>query len=187
MVEEEKQSQVVGTTEKIDLDEIMRKFDVEARYRTLSGWQALLVSVIAVAMSLFHLYTSGMGLLLAIKQGAVHLAFALSLIFLLYPASNKGRKDSIPWYDMALAIVAALSSLYLVIFFNDLVGRAGLPTTADLTMGFVLVAMLLEATRRVSNPILPGIAIFSLLYCFFGRYFPDMFAHRGFEDRKSVV
>jgi len=100
LLEGEKQNQVAGTSEKIDLDEIMRKFDVEARYRTLSGWQALLVSVIAVAMSLFHLYTSGMGLLLAIKQGAVHLAFALGLIFLLYPASNKGRKDSIPWYDM---------------------------------------------------------------------------------------
>jgi len=186
LVEEEKQNQVAGTTEKIDLDEIMRKFDVEARYRTLSGWQALLVSVIAVAMSLFHLYTSGMGLLLAIKQGAVHLAFALGLIFLLYPASNKGRKDSIPWYDIILAAVAAFSSLYLVINFNELVGRAGLPTTADLTMGFVLVAVLLEATRRVSNPILPGIAIFSLLYCFFGRYFPDMFAHRGFDIPRII-
>ena len=50
------QNQVAGSSEKIDLDEIMRKFDVEARFRTLSGWQALLVTAIAVAMSLFHLY-----------------------------------------------------------------------------------------------------------------------------------
>jgi len=121
-----------------------------------------------------------------IKPGPGHLAFALSLIFLLYPASNKGRKDTIPWYDMVLAAVAAFSSLYLVFFFNDLITRAGLPTTMDLAMGFVLIAMLLEATRRVSNPILPGIAIISLLYCYFGRYMPDMFAHRGFDIPRII-
>lgn len=187
MIEKEgKEILPAGGTEKIDLDEIMRKYDVEARYRTLGGKQALLVTVIAIAMSLFHLYTSGMGLLLAIKQGAVHLAFALALIFLLYPATNKGRKDRIPWYDMALAAVAAFSSLYLVLFFDQLITRAGLPTTLDLAMGFVLIALLLEATRRVSNPILPGIAIFSLLYCYFGRYMPDMFAHRGFDIPRII-
>ena len=56
----------------IDLDELMRKFDTEARFRTLAGWQAKLVMIIAVAMSCFHFYTSGFGLLLAQKQGAVH-------------------------------------------------------------------------------------------------------------------
>ena len=60
MPEEQKLEKPVQGTEQIDLDEIMRKFDVEARFRTLSGWQALLISLIAIAMSLFHLYTSGM-------------------------------------------------------------------------------------------------------------------------------
>ena len=71
-------------------------------------------------------------------------------------------------------------------FFNDLVTRAGLPTTTDLVMGFILIATLLEATRRISNPVLPCLAIIALLYCYFGRYMPQMLAHRGFSVARIV-
>ena len=172
--------------ESIDFEELMRKYDTEARFRTLKGWQAILVTVIAVSMSLFHMYTAGFGLLLAIKQGAVHLAFTLGLVFLLYPVSQKASKNSIPWYDFLLAGTGVYAALYLVIFFDALTARAGLPTPMDLAMGFVLVALLLEATRRISNPVLPIIAVVSLLYCYFGRYMPDMFAHRGFNIPRIV-
>lgn len=172
--------------ESINLDELRKKFDTEARFRALRGWQGILVAVLAVSMSLFHLYTSGFGLLLALQQRAVHLAFVLSLVFLLYPMNQKSAKDHVPWYDFILAAVAAYSALYLVIFFNDLIGRAGLPTTADIVMGFIGVGLLLEATRRVSSPILPVIAICFLLYCYYGRYFPALFQHRGFNILRIV-
>jgi len=76
--------------------------------------------------------------------------------------------------------------MYIVVFFNDLVMRSGLPTTTDLVMGFLLIATLLEATRRISNPILPCLAIVALLYCYFGRYMPDMIAHRGFSVSRII-
>lgn len=183
--------EVVGTVpptekESIDFEELMRKYDTEARFRALKGWQAILVTVVAVSMSLFHLYTAGFGLLLAIKQGAVHLAFTLALVFLLYPISQKASKERIPWYDFLLAGAGVYAALYLVIFFDALTARAGLPTTMDLVMGFLTIALLLEATRRISNPVLPIIAVVSLLYCYFGRYMPDMFAHRGFNIPRIV-
>ena len=135
---------------KIDLEDLMRKYDTEERFRALTGWQGQLVALLAVAMSCFHFYTSGFGLLLAQMQGAVHLAFTLALVFLLYPATSKQSKTSgIPFYDYILAGLGVASSLYLVFFFNDLVMRAGLPTTTDLVMGFILIATLLEATRRI--------------------------------------
>ena len=165
----------------------MRKYDTEARFRTLSGWQGKMIAVLAVAMSCFHFYTSGFGLLLAQKQGAVHLAFTLALVFLLYPASSKQSKTSgIPFYDFIFAAFGVASAMYLVVFFNDLVTRAGLPTRADLVMGFILIVTLLEATRRISNPILPGLAIVALLYCYFGRYMPAVIAHRGFNVARIV-
>ena len=171
----------------IDLDDLMRKYDTEARFRALTGWQGKMVALLAVAMSCFHFYTSGFGLLLAQKQGAVHLAFTLALVFLLYPASSKQSKTSgIPFYDFILAGLGVASAMYLVVFFNDLVTRAGLPTTVDLVMGFVLIATLLEATRRISNPVLPCLAIVALLYCYFGRYMPQMLAHRGFSVARIV-
>ena len=165
----------------------MRKYDTEARFRALTGWQGKMVALLAVAMSCFHFYTSGFGLLLAQKQGAVHLAFTLALVFLLYPASSKQSKTSgIPFYDFILAGLGVASAMYLVVFFNDLVTRAGLPTTVDLVMGFVLIATLLEATRRISNPVLPCLAVVALLYCYFGRYMPQMLAHRGFSVARIV-
>lgn len=173
--------------QQIDLDDLMRKYDTEARFRALEGWQAKLVSLIAIAMSCFHFYTSGFGLLLAQKQGAVHLAFTLCLVFLLYPATSKQSKTSgIPFYDFILGAVGVASAMYLVVFFNDLTTRAGLPTQTDLIMGFLLIVTLLEATRRISNPVLPCLAIVALLYCYVGRSLPDMIAHRGFSIPRIV-
>ena len=173
--------------QKIDLDDLMRKYDTEARFRALEGWQSKLVALIAIAMSCFHFYTSGFGLLLAQKQGAVHLAFTLCLVFLLYPASSKHSKTSgIPFYDFILGAVGVASAMYLVVFFNELTTRAGLPTQTDLIMGFLLIVTLLEATRRISNPVLPCLAVTALLYCYFGRSLPEMIAHRGFSVQRIV-
>ena len=72
----------------IDLDALRREFDTEARFRKLKGWMAGVVTGACVALSLFHLYTAGFGLLNAIKQRSVHLAVVLFVVFLLYPASQ---------------------------------------------------------------------------------------------------
>ncbi|MDR1481326.1 MAG: TRAP transporter permease, partial [Synergistaceae bacterium] len=172
----------------IDFDELMRKYDTESRFRTPPGWQLKLITVLCVAMSCFHFYTAGRGLLPAQKQGAVHLTFVLVIVFLLYPMKSSMSKNSkIPIYDFLLAGLSAIPLIYLVHQINVIaMERSGLPTTMDIAMGFLLIATLLEATRRISNPILPCLAIVSLLYCFFGRYMPDMLSHRGFSINRIV-
>lgn len=79
--------------EKIDLDELRRKYDSEANTRDLRGWYAAMVTVLAVALSAFHIYTSGFGLLLAIKQRAIHLAFVLFLVYILYPQEKGSHRN----------------------------------------------------------------------------------------------
>lgn len=173
--------------EKIDVSKLMRKYDTESRFRILTGCSALLVTIIAVAMSCFHFYTSGFGQLIAQKQGAMHLAFTLALVFLLYPATQHHSSHSkIPVWDYLLAVLASASALYIVFNFEDIALRAGMPSTLDLVMGFIMILSLLEATRRVSNPVLPAIAIAALLYCYFGRYMPEMFQHRGFTVKRII-
>ena len=177
----------VGAAKEIDFDELMRKYDTEARFRVLGGWRGTVIVFLAIAMSCFHYYTAGFGLLAAQKQGAVHLAFTLVLVLLLYPAKSSMSKTSgIPWYDYILAGLGAMSALYLVVNYTALTERAGMPTQIDLIMGGILIAMLLEATRRISNPVLPGLAVFALLYCYFGRYMPEMFSHRGFTVERII-
>jgi len=166
----------------LDLDEIMRKYDTESRFRLLTGWRGRLITVLAVSMSCFHFYTSGFGQLQAQTQGAVHLAFALVLTILLFPPSKgKGDKNSVPWSDFILAGLAAYAALYLVFNFLEIARRSGNPNTLDLVMGFLLIIMILEATRRISNPVLSILAVAALLYCYFGRHMPQMFRHGGFS------
>ena len=174
--------------EAIDFDELLRKYDTESRFRILSGKQALIVSAIAVAMALFHYYTAGFGLLVAQTQGTVHVAFALCLTFFLYPMrQNDGTKSKIPVLDIALGVLAACTCLYINVFFEDLVNRSGLPTTADLVMGMLMILLLLEATRRISNPVLSCLAISALLYCLLGAVLPDFLGgHRGFSFTRII-
>ena len=172
----------------IDFDTLLRKYDSEARFRILSKVPALIVCVLAIGMSCFQFYTAGFGLLVAQTQGAVHLSFALGLTFILYPASQKKKnKNAVPWYDWLFAIAVACSCMYLVVFFEDLSNRSGLPTTMDLTMGCLLILLLLEATRRVSNPVLSCLAITALLYCFLGGHLPESLGgHRGFSFTRII-
>ncbi len=188
MADQNKDDQNIPVVEdaSIDLDELRRQFDTEARFRDLAGWQALLVTAVAVGLSLFHFYTAGFGLLLAIKQRAFHLGVVLFLVFLLYPMTEKSSKTKTPWYDYILAALAAYGCFYLIINFDALLMRTGLPTQMDVIMGFLTVGLLLEATRRVSSPILPVIAVCFLVYCYYGRYFPALFQHRGFNILRIV-
>ncbi|MCL2008939.1 MAG: TRAP transporter permease [Synergistaceae bacterium] len=172
----------------IDFDGLMRKYDSEARFRTPPGWQLTLITVLCVALSCFHFYTAGMGLLPAQKQGAVHLGLVLVIVFLLYPIKpGMPKKAKIPVYDFILAVIAAVPLLYLYLELDTIaMTRSGLPTRVDIVMGFILIAALLEATRRVSNPILPCLAVIALLYCYFGRLMPAALIHRGFSVPRIV-
>ncbi len=80
---------------------------------------------------------------------------------------------------MVLASLAALAALYIVIDYEGIAARVGMPITRDLVIGGFLILILLEATRRVMGPALPLIAIVFSLYIFFGPYMPDFLAFKG--------
>ena len=175
--------------EKIDVQKLLEQYDSESNVRRPIGYIAVIISIIAIAMSLFHFYTGGFGLWLALKQRALHLAFALALIFLMYPTTKKGfgsDKTKVPFVDMILAVLGAGSCLYLIIFYKELVFRAGLPNNIDLIMGAITILLVLEATRRAIGPELPIVVIVFLLYAYFGPYMPGYFAHRGFSLKRII-
>ena len=64
------------------------KFDPEIRFRPLAPTATVIVSVLLVALSVFHYYTAGFGLLRESTHRGVHLAFVLSLIFLVFGLSK---------------------------------------------------------------------------------------------------
>lgn len=113
------------------------------------------------------------------KARYIHLAFALSLVYLSYPATNKSEKKKIPISDWALCSIALFSSLYLLIFYNDLSQRAGMATKSDVIISIIGLVLLLEATRRALGPPLTIIASLFLLYTYFGPYMPEVLIHKG--------
>jgi len=174
---------------KIDVQKLLEQYDTESNVRRPIGMIAIIISIIAISMSIFHFYTGGFGLWLALKQRALHLAFTLTLIFLLYPTTKKGigsDKTKIPVYDFVLAAFGAVVSLYLIVNYNELVLRSGLPTHIDLLMGGIAILLVLEGTRRAIGPELPMVVSVFLVYSYFGPYMPGYFAHRGYTLERII-
>ena len=173
--------------EPLKVQELIAKYDPEHRFRRLQGFRGALAAAIGVTLSLYEIYTAGFGIPLEAKHRAIYMAFTMPMIFLLYPPSKKSSLDQqTPWYDLILAALGALFSLYILYFFQDLVGRAGLPTTMDLTMGGIAIVLVLEASRRTMGVDLPLLSLAFLLYAYFGPSMPGFLAHRGYSISRII-
>lgn len=169
-----------------EIDALMRKVDSESKTRYLSPfWQKAMV-VIAVAFTLFQLYTAVFGALSPQVQRSVHLSFAMLLGFILYPM-KRGKFDSkLNVIDYLLIASSIFTSVYWLLFWKDIVYRVGDITTMDFVVGLIAIITVLEATRRVVGYPVLVLAGISLLYCYFGSYFPGFFEHRGFSINRIV-
>ena len=171
----------------MDVDELMEQYDLEtSRLRKLTGKVALFITIVAILMSAFHLYTAWHGTLLAMKQRSLHLIFAFTLGFALYPGFKKSSKDKIDIMDWVLMILSI--GVWGYIFFNveAIALKGGQMSTTDMVLGVLAVLLTLEVTRRVVGPELPIVTIVFLLFAYFGRHLPGVFAHRGFNVTRIV-
>ncbi len=177
---------IAEETKTINVDEILKKYDRESTFRELTGMWARIIAIICICFSLFQLYTAAFGVYPAQIQRGTHLAFALALVFLLYPATAKGSRSSMNPVDVVLAALGAIAGAYLVANYHSIVLRGGLPTTMDLIVAGVTVLLVLEGARRVIGSPISIIAIVFILYAYLGPYIPGMFGHRGFTTRRIL-
>ena len=171
--------------------ELEQKFDPDMRFRLTWPPASTVLKVLLIALSCFHYYTAGFGLLRETTHRGVHLAFVLGLIFIVFafrhsagadmqrPARRAWAPGGVPWIDWLLAFAVALSVLYIPYVFNDLAFRVGNPSALDVAMGSILLVLLLEATRRSMGWPLPLIAIAFMVYALAGPIFPGLLKHAG--------
>lgn len=128
-----------------------------------------LITVLAVAMSLYHMYVAGFGPPEAVIFRGTHLMFALALVFLLYPSSPTGGITARSYDMLLLALgIAAIAHIFIdyetftnrIIYIDEL-------TKTDLFYSFVMVVIVLEGTRRVIGWALPVTAILFVAYTAF--------------------
>ncbi|NYB73470.1 TRAP transporter permease [Sedimentibacter hydroxybenzoicus DSM 7310] len=164
---------------KEEVDKILRKYDKGSDFRVFSGNLNKIISIILLGFSLFQLYTAIFLGMEPMILRSIHLAFGLSLIFLLYPASKKWSKDKLHPLDVITALIAVIVCFYVVVFYKDLVYRAGRITTTDMVVGLMAVFLVLEAARRVIGLPMVIISVLFIAYAFLGPYIPGKLAHRG--------
>ncbi|MEL6480977.1 MAG: TRAP transporter permease [Pseudomonadota bacterium] len=87
--------------------------------------------------------------------------------------------DRVPPWEWALAILGAVSALYLFVFYEAIADRVGAPILQDLVVGSLGIMLLLEAARRSLGPALVIVATVFLAYTFLGPYMPSIIAHKG--------
>jgi TRAP transporter 4TM/12TM fusion protein len=152
--------------------------------RKVFGFWNVVITVLAVGMSGFALYSSVFPITTQILRG-VHVAFLLALSFLYYPFSRK-FKSKVTLFDIILALAGIGTILYMLIDFEQFIYRAVTPELWDLICGVAFIALILEATRRSSGWIMPVTCVIFLLYAYFGPLLPAPWTHRGYDIERIV-
>ena len=68
---------------------LLEKYDIESNTRKIKGIMHWVIFLGLLAFSLFQLYTAIEGQFTAYIQRTIHLGFALTFIFLLYPKNKR--------------------------------------------------------------------------------------------------
>ena len=143
----------------------------------------LIISLLAIGMGIFHIYTAGFGVLPSWQQRAVHVLWALLLIFLIFPF-RKGK--SFGYIDILFIGITIVTGWYMLTNAEGIQIRQGNVSDMDMVYGTLLLALVLEATRRTNGLLMSLIGLFFIVYIFFGRYFPGILAHPGARYGKMI-
>jgi TRAP transporter 4TM/12TM fusion protein len=156
----------------------------EGPSRRLTGRMDLFITAVAVLMSLVHLYAA-VGVIMTQVLRGIHVMFVLFLTFLVFP-SCKRFKERILWYDFILAFLGVAVIVYMLVDFDQFIYRAVIPNFWDKFFGIVLILLILEATRRTTGWIMPGVVLAFLAYAFVGPVLPNPWTHRGYDIDRVV-
>lgn len=151
------------------------------------GVASRLLFLIAVAFSLFQLYTAAFTPFSSLVTRAVHVGFLLTLTFgfLARDGLAKGKR-LVPLLFLACALLAAGVAAYQWVFEHELMLRSGEPTSLDLWIGITLMALVFLATQRMMGWALPLICGVLVLYAVYGRWLPEPLNHRGYPWEQVI-
>ncbi len=125
------------------------------------------LGVVAFAMACYHLWVAFAGPPNALVLRSIHVGFALTLAFLALPARKRDPTENPSVLDLVLVAFAIASAAYPVLYTDYFLTRMYYvddPTIADLVLGYGMVLLALEATRRSVGLALPLTAAAFIVY-----------------------
>lgn len=174
-----------------EIEQLVKEADLGGREPI--GKVGAFLSLVAAAWSLFQVWYAsplpfvvGYGIFNDTEARAMHLAFAVFLAFAAFPAFKSSSRTVVPWADWVLSVIGAFCAAYLYLYYNELATRPGQPTTMDLTVGLIGVAIMLEATRRAMGMGMLITTGLFLVYIFAGPLMPEVIQHKGATIQRFV-
>ena len=156
----------------------------EGAANRLSGWLAAFITLVAVGMSMFHLYAAYAIVPTQVLR-PVHVGLVLFLCFLLFPLSRHFR-HRVMWWDWVAALLSLALVAYVIGGGDDLMDRNTSPEGWDIFFGVALIVLVLEAMRRTTGWIMPAVTSLFVAYALFGAYLPAPWTHKGYEVARLV-
>ncbi|MGL6215579.1 TRAP transporter permease [Billgrantia desiderata] len=156
-----------------------------------------LITLVAVGLSLFQLYSAGIQPLGLFYQRSVHLMLIMMLAFLIFPVFGPNRKRGVlGWLiDAAFFAGALITGGYMVLYLDEIIRRAGFWSQTDIIVGCIAVVTVLEASRRAVGLGMTIIGVIAILYAFagprgelpwLGQFMPGILEHRGYNLDRVV-
>ncbi|MFM9269795.1 TRAP transporter permease [Halomonas elongata] len=162
------------------------------------SWLVLrLISLVAIGLSLFQLYSAGIEPLGLFYQRSIHLALIMMLAFLMFPVFGSGRPRGMVGglIDLVFFAGAVITGGYLVLYLDEIINRAGFWTQTDIVIGCIATVTVLEASRRAVGLGMTVIGVLAILYAFagargelpwLGEWLPGILEHRGYSLDRLV-
>lgn len=139
---------------------------------------------VAVAFSVFQLWTAAYSPIASQIVRSVHVGFLLLLYFGL--VATMARSVGMRAFWWGLALLGFVLGFYHWVFYNDLIIRSGAPTEEDLIIGCIVLALVFIAGQRMMGWSLAIICGTFVLYGLFGQYLPSPLDHRGYDFEQIV-
>ncbi len=150
-----------------------------------------IAAVAAIVLSIFQVWQGIQANLSAPVFRPIHVSWVLALVFLSYPLFSDRRP--FPIYvtgrviDLVFVIATCWASTQIALFdYDDISFLLEGLGSVEQAAGIVLIALLLEATRRTVGLVMVLIAALFLVYAMFGDVLPDNVASKGFSVEEIV-
>ena len=156
----------------------------EGAANKFKGWMALVLTCLAVGMSVFHLYTAYAIVPTQVLR-PVHVGMVLFLCFLMFPIATRFR-HRIMWWDWIAAALSVAVVWYLIQGGDDFTDRNTLPNSLDVFFGVCLIVLVLEGMRRTNGWVMPVITLAFMAYALAGPILPAPWTHKGYEMGRLV-
>ncbi len=168
---------------------------IPTKYRTLHGpWLILTavfpaISLLVGVWNTFHLDYFGLTFI-DMAYLYVLVAIFLPLCFIWQPPSQSATKDTVPWYDIIIAVLSCGIPLYFFSKSIDIIYGWVVPDIAPfhaVILSGIMWAIALEAARRSVGWVFFAVLLFFSAYPLFGEFMPGLLQTKFLPPERLIL